>query len=374
VSATPAGGSALPDGVRPAGRAPLRLGGIALDLPAVQAALSNYSDLPMRRVARAHGAPFCFHEVVLDRIVLTPGKESRKALDVPDDDHPVGGQLMGSEPATFARAAREMVDAGYDLIDVNFGCPVPRIRHQSRGGFLLGEPATALAIVDAVVQAVAADVPVMVKLRRGLDDSPEAERDFFTILAGAFARGIAGVTVHGRTVAQRYEGPSRWSFLARVKREVGAQTVLGSGDLFSPAAVLRMLRETGVDGVTVARGCIGNPWIFAQCRALLAGGTPLLPSLAEQRAALVAHFAAAVEHHGAQALAHTRRHAIQYARLHPTPVAARDAFARVRTPEEWSAAVAELYDARRFPCPARPLREEDVTLIASGAAGSCAVE
>src|SRR5262245_6103976 len=150
-----------------------------------EAALSGYSDLPMRRVARAHGAAFAFHEVVLDQIVLKPGRARDRVLSLPADDHPVGGQLMGSEPVTFGKAAREMVAAGYDVVDINFGCPVPRILGRCRGGFLLGEPATALAIVDSVLQSVGGRVPVTVKLRRGLDDSAEAERAFFAILDGA---------------------------------------------------------------------------------------------------------------------------------------------------------------------------------------------
>ena len=350
----------------------LRLGAIALDMPAVQAALSGYSDLPMRRLARTHGAPFCFHEVVLDKLVLTRGKASRRILDLPADDHPIGGQLMGSQPHTFARAAREMVDAGYDLIDINFGCPVPRIRSQSRGGFLLGEPDTALSIVDAVLQAVAGDAPVMVKMRRGLDDSPAAERDFFTILTGAFERGITGVTVHGRTVAQRYAGASRWSFLARVKRELGDRTVLGSGDLFSPFAVLRMLQQTGVDGVTVARGCMGNPWIFAQCRTLLGGGTPMRPGLAAQRHALQEHLALTEQHYGARlAIPYTRPHAIHYARQHPEPLRARDAFVRIKTAEQWYATLDELYDERRWPRAEGPLPDADVPVVAGVSSASC---
>ena len=104
----------------------LQLGSIRIPLPAVQAALSGYSDLPMRRVSRAHGASFGFNEVVLDELVLIRGKQQRRILDVPDDDHPVGGQLMGSQPEAFGRAAAEMVDAGYDVIDINFGCPVSK--------------------------------------------------------------------------------------------------------------------------------------------------------------------------------------------------------------------------------------------------------
>lgn len=338
----------------------LHLGPIPLTLPAVQAALSGYSDLPMRRVARRRGAPFCFHEVVLDRLVVEPGKTSRRILEVRPDDHPLGGQLMGSEPRLFAQAAQQMVAAGFDLVDLNFGCPVPRHLGRCRGGFLLGEPESALAIISAVLDAVGGRVPVMVKLRRGVDDSAAAEAAFFKILEGAFARGIAAVIVHARTVQQRYAGRSRWEFLAKVKRAVGARTVLGSGDLFSPFAAQRLLRETGIDGVSFARGAIGNPWIFTQLRDLLAGGVPMLPSLAEQREALTEHWAEAVQVHGrGKALGWVRAHAIQYARLHPEPIRARDTFVACKSAERFEAVLAELYAEGRFPATARALLAAD---------------
>ena len=113
---------------------------------AVQAALSGYSDLAMRRVARAYGARYALHEVVLDRAVTTKGKLQREILDVPEDDHPVGGQIMGSDPAGFGPAARMMADAGYDVIDLNFGCPVPKVLGRCRGGYLLSTPDTALSM------------------------------------------------------------------------------------------------------------------------------------------------------------------------------------------------------------------------------------
>ena len=114
-------------------------------------------------------------------------------------------------------------------------------------------------------------IPVTVKMRRGIDDTAESRDKFFAILDGAFQSGVAAVTVHARTVRQRYVGPSQWAFLAEVKRHAGSRTMLGSGDLFSAAACLEMMRQTGVDGVTVARGAIGNPWIFQQARELAAG-------------------------------------------------------------------------------------------------------
>src|SRR6185295_5840937 len=116
----------------------------------------------------------------------------------------------------------------YDLIDLNFGCPVRKVLGRCRGGFLLSEPENALAIVKAVIGSVAGRRPVTLKMRRGFDDSAESERNFFSILEGSFELGVAAVTVHGRTVKQRYVGPSSWGFLARVKRLAGSRTILGS--------------------------------------------------------------------------------------------------------------------------------------------------
>lgn len=345
----------------------LRIGSLAIPMPAVQAALSGYSDLPMRTVAREHGAAYALHEVVLDELVLRKGKLRRRILDVPQHDHPVGGQLMGSDPATFGAAARELVQAGFDVVDVNFGCPVNKVLGRCRGGWLLRDPANALDIVDSVVQSVGGRVPVTVKMRRGYDDSPEAERDFFAILEGAFERGISAVTVHPRTVEQKYVGPSRWPFLARVKRHLGARTVLGSGDLYGAFDVVRMMRETGVDGVTVARGCIGNPFVFGQVAELLAGRTPMAPTRAMQHRALLRHWELAIQHLGTgDAVTAVRMHAIKYAQYHSEPVWAREQFVGAKNGAELAAAVDRVF-AGHLDEVARPLRPEDAVVPAISA-------
>ncbi|MCU0863937.1 MAG: tRNA-dihydrouridine synthase family protein [Planctomycetes bacterium] len=327
---------------------PLRFGKLEIAMPAVQAALSGYSDLPMRTVAREHGAGYALNEVVLDALVLQKGKLQRRILAVPEHDHPVGGQLMGSEPDTFGRAAREMVRAGYDVVDINFGCPVNKVLGRHRGGWLLQDPEIALAMVDAVLQAVAGDAPVTVKMRRGSDDSPAAEARFWTILEGAITRGITAATVHPRTVAQKYQGPSRWPFLAKVKAHVGSFPILGSGDLFSPFDVLAMRAQTGVDGVTIARGCIGNPFVFAQTAALLAGRPALRPTMLQVRAALARHWQLAVPFYGDErrALPHARMHVIKYGQYHPEPVWARERLVTMRGPEHWQGLVDEVFDDR----------------------------
>jgi tRNA-dihydrouridine synthase B len=346
----------------------LKLGDISIPTPFVQAALSGYSDLPMRRVARAYGAPYTINEVVLDKLVVQPGKKRKHILQVEADDHPVGGQLMGANPDDFAPAAAAMAEAGYDIIDINFGCPVKKVLGRCRGGFLLSEPKTALDIVRRVVEAVGEHRPVTVKMRRGMDDSPESEQSFFEILDGAFALGVSGVTVHGRTVRQRYVGPSRWEFLARVKERVGDGVVLGSGDLFSADACLRMIRETGVDGVTIARGCIGNPWIFRECEALWKGEPlPPPPSLAEQRIALELHMLEAVRHHGdTRGPKNMRKFGIKYSEHHPLARDVRDAFISIATVDDFHRVLDTWYDpARDWPPVVRRAGHGD--LVAAGA-------
>ncbi len=344
------------------------LGSIELDVPFVQAALSGYSDLPMRRMARLFGAPYTLNEVVLDKIVVTRGRKQKEILSVADDDHPVGGQLMGADPEVFGPAAEMMAEAGYDVIDINFGCPVRKVLGRCRGGFHLSQPEVALDIVKRVYDAVGSYRPVTLKMRRGMDDSPESEARFFRILDGAFDLGVSAVTVHGRTVTQRYVGPSRWEFLAKVKERVGDRVVLGSGDLFSADACVRMIRETGVDGVTIARGSIGNPWIFRECRALWTGKPmPDPPTVSEQGRVIAEHFRLSVEHYGTELAGRMmRKFGIKYSEHHPCAREVRDAFVGVSSPDRFDEVMARWYDGDvDWPAVVRRMGHGD--LVAAGA-------
>lgn len=326
---------------------PLKIGGLELGFPVVQAALSGYSDAAMRLLARRHGASYALCEVMLDKFVagLKPRKRTSHLMHIYQEEHPVGGQLMGADPAEFSIATRKMVAAGFDVIDINFGCPVKKVLGRCRGGFHLSQPEVALEIVSRVRQAAPEHVPVTLKMRRGIDDSAESRDNFFTIFDRAFELGVAAVTVHGRTVVQRYEGPSNWDFLSEVKRHAGARTVLGSGDLFDAQACLDMLRVTGVDGVTVARGAIGNPWIFAQARALAVGAPlPAPPTLHQQRAVIAEHYRLAEELYGAErCVPDMRKFAIKYAKLHPQHAEVRADFCRVKQSGAWRAVLDKWY-------------------------------
>lgn len=325
----------------------LCIGPVRLDFPVVQAALSGYSDMPMRVIARRLGAPYTLCEVMLDKFIveLKPRRKNRHFLEIADEEHPTGGQLMGADPQDFAPAALRMVESGFDVIDINFGCPVKKVLGRCRGGFHLSQPSVALEIVQRVRDAVPATIPVTVKMRRGIDDSAESRDKFYEIFDGAFALGVAAITVHGRTVQQRYDGPSRWEFLRELKQHAGERVVLGSGDLFSAEACLDMMRYTGVDGVTVARGAIGNPWIFAQARALAAGEPlPDPPTLHEQRDLIREHYRLAEELYGAErCLPDMRKFAIKYSQLHPQHVEMRADFCGVHQPGGWRGVLDKWY-------------------------------
>ena len=325
----------------------LRIGPLLFDFPVVQAALSGYSDMPMRVIARRHGAPYALCEVLLDKFVveLKPRRRTRHYLHIADEEHPTGGQLMGADPAVFGPAALRLVEHGFDVIDINFGCPVKKVLGRCRGGFHLSQPIVALEIVRRVRDAVPPHIPVTVKMRRGIDDSPESHDHFYEIFDGAFALGVAAITVHGRTVKQRYDGPSRWEFLRELTQHAGSRTVLGSGDLFSAQACLDMIRTTGVDGVTVARGAIGNPWIFSQVRALAAGKPlPPPPTLYEQRAVITEHYQLAEVLYGPEhSLADMRKFAIKYSQLHPLHSEVRADFCGVKRLASWREVLEKWY-------------------------------
>ncbi|MBN1395518.1 MAG: tRNA-dihydrouridine synthase [Pirellulales bacterium] len=324
----------------------LRFGQIVVDFPVVQAALSGYSDWPMRTISRRFGAAFTLCEVMLDRFVVSVarGRKAGRFLRVGEDEHPCGAQLMGAVPEEFPPAALKLVEAGFDLIDLNFACPVKKVLGRRRGGFLLSDPATALEIVARVRDALPPSVPVTVKMRRGMDDDQRSRDNFFEIFDGSFRLGAAAATVHGRTVRQRYDGRSSWEFVREVKRRAGAKTVLGSGDLFTARDCLDMFADTGVDGVSVARGAVGNPWIFQQVRALAEGVELPPPGLHEQREVIAEHYRLCEEHYGpARCCRVMRKFGIKYARLHPRAVAVRDAFVAVAAPAEWRAVLDRWY-------------------------------
>lgn len=325
----------------------VKIGNLNLDAPFFQAGLAGYSDAAMRLVARRHGAPYAITEAMLDMFLINGGK-GLEAARLDDQDHPIAGQLMGSHPDEIAQGAAILVNLGYDVIDVNLACPVKKIKKKCRGGHLMQVPDEAVAILDAVRQAVPAHIPTTVKLRRGTDDSPEALACFHEIFEGVIRLGYAAATVHGRTVEQKYVGRSNWSFLKALTARYGdAIAIFGSGDIWCADDIFRMIDQTGVQAVSVARGCIGNPWIFTQARAIMAGDTQAgsrPPTLAQQRDVLLEHFELSLAEHG-QSLAGRmmRKFGIKFSRHHPQGEEVAKAFIGVHTLADWQAVLERFY-------------------------------
>lgn len=323
------------------------IGPIPIPLPFCQAGLAGYSDRAMRTVARRRGCPYAVTEALLDVIICSGGEGLRKSVDISSEDHPVAGQIMGSEPDIMARAARIMADAGFDVVDLNYACPVKKIKNKARGGHMLRDVPRALDILRACRDAVPAHIPMTISTRRSFDDSPESADMFEALTAAAWDYGYAAIRVHARTVEQKYLGRASWPFLADFRRRNPGRIIFGSGDLFTAEDVVRMLRETGVDVAWIARGAIGNPWIFDHARRLLAGEDPasiLPPSIAEQRHALTEHFALAMQIHGEQlAGRRMRKMGIKYSRFHPQATSVKSAFIAVHSLRDWQAVLDQFY-------------------------------
>ena len=326
-----------------------KLGKLQRDAPFFQAGLAGYSDTAMRLVARRHGCPYCVTEALLD-VFLNQGGRGLKAAELHPDDHPIAGQLMGSHPADIVAGAKVLLGMDYDVIDVNLACPVKKIKKKSRGGHLMSVPDEAVAILDAVKQAVGDQAPCTVKLRRGSNDSAEALDNFHTIFQAVIDLGYAGAVVHGRSVEQKYLGPSNWNFLRSLTDQYGGVenfTIGGSGDIWQPSDIFRMINETGVQWVSVARGCIGNPWVFRQARALLVGDqeaaeTP--PTIFEQRDVLLEHFELSVAQHGEQLASRLmRKFGIRFSRHHPKCDEVKQAFIAVMGLPHWRAVLDKFY-------------------------------
>ncbi len=267
----------------------LKLGSLTLDVPFFQASLSGYTDYAMRMLARRFGCPFTLADMMLARSAANP-RVLRKACFRPNpDEHPVGAQILGRNHATMAKAASNLVTAGYDVIDLNFACPAPKVLRRGRGGALLSEPDIVIDSLKAVRDVVVG--PVLMKLRIGVDHKPQSLHNYWKIVTRSIENGVDALVIHGRTVSERFRGKADWDLLAAVKSRFPDATIVGSGDIFDPAETLDLMKRTGLDGFLVARGDIGNPWIFRDLRCVWENRPmPPPPDLAEQRLVILEHF------------------------------------------------------------------------------------
>ena len=263
---------------------PLRIGPLVVDTPVVLAPMAGVTNRAFRRLCREHGAGLYVAEMVTSRALVERTPESMRIIRHDEDERPRSVQVYGVDPATVGAAVRVLAQEDRaDHVDLNFGCPVPKVTRKGGGAVLPWKRDLFAAIVrEAVAAARPYGVPVTVKMRKGIDD------DHLTYLeAGLVAQdaGVAAVALHARTAADYYSGTADWEAIARLKEAVTDIPVLGNGDIWSAEDAIRMVRETGVDGVVIGRGCQGRPWLFGDLMAAFEGSDarhkPALRQVAE---------------------------------------------------------------------------------------------
>ncbi len=321
----------------------LKLGNLRLDVPFFQAPLSGYSDRAMRVLARKYGAPLTYTGVMLDKIALYRKAFDRLYSRPGEDEGPVGAQILGSNPETMAVAAESFANIGFKLIDLNFACPAPKVLRRFSGGYLLKEPETAIKIFQYVRNAVSC--PVTIKLRTGFDNSQESLDKFWQICQEAVSEGVDAIIIHGRPVENLYRDRSDWEIISEVKREFPQATIIGSGDVMDAETVVERLKTSGLDGVIIARGAIGNPWIFREARALWEGRPkPEDPGLAEQGEVFLRHYEMIAEMRPMKkSVRYFRKFAVGYSRHHPERKKVQADLIAARTKDELYAAVKGWY-------------------------------
>lgn len=283
----------------------MQIGNLSFTQRLFLAPMAGVTDLAFRQTCREHGAALTITEMVSARALTYHNQKTSQLLQVADNEHPVAVQLFGHEPACMAEAAQIACErSGCAFIDINMGCPAPKIVNNGDGAALMRNPTLAAQIITAVKQAVS--VPVTVKFRKGWDQQ-EAKPVAFAQMAEA--AGADAITVHGRTRAQQYTGQADWDAIRAVVAAVSIP-VVANGDVFTPEDVPRILAHTGADFVMIGRGSLGNPWIFERANALLETGVcPPLPPFAERLATAVQQIERAAVYKGEYiALREARKH------------------------------------------------------------------
>ena len=308
----------------------LKIGNVELENRYILGPMAGVTDLPFRLLCREQGAGLLCMEMVSAKAILYNNRNTEQLLTIHPEEKPVSLQLFGSDPKIMSEMAKRIEERPFAILDINMGCPVPKVVKNGEGSALMKEPKLVYEIVSAVVKAI--EKPVTVKIRKGFDDDQVNAVEIAKIIEEA---GAAAVAVHGRTREQYYSGTADWDIIRQVKEAVSIP-VIGNGDVTSPQKAEELVRQTGCDGVMIARGAQGNPWIFSEMTAYeQTGEIPAGPDKDEVRKMMLRHARLQLEYKGDYlGIREMRKHVAWYTKGIPKAARLREKINAVESYEE----------------------------------------
>ena len=297
----------------------LKIGNVRLENPYILAPMAGVTDLPFRLLCKEMGAGLICMEMVSAKAISFHNKNTEKLMEIEEKERPVSMQLFGSDPDLIAEMAAQIEERPFDILDLNMGCPVPKVVNNGEGSALMKNPKLAAEIVRKTAKAI--QKPLTVKIRKGFDEAHSNAVEMAKYLEDA---GAAAIAVHGRTREQYYAGKADWEIIRQVKEAVSVP-VIGNGDVTDPISAHKMMEETGCDGVMIGRASRGNPWIFRQLVEYdKTGNIPERPDVAELKAMILRHARLQLQYKGEYTgIREIRKHVAWYTAGYPHSAAIR---------------------------------------------------